>query len=158
MVERLKGPEGISASALAKEVGVSQPTLSRWCSEARTLASENSSKNNSRDAGESPQQWSAQEKLQLVVDAAQLSEAELGSFLRSRGVHKALRRELKGRAGTSSCSGSAEQGHDQEGLWLADCSNSTAMQAPQSRAKGPCCNPWPQPASPSSWPLGRGAA
>ena len=30
MIERLAGPDAISASALAKEVGVSQNTLSRW--------------------------------------------------------------------------------------------------------------------------------
>ncbi len=90
-----KGPEGISASALAREVGVSQPTLSRWCSEARILVPVSSPKNNSRDAEKSPQQWSAQEKLQLVVDAAQLSEEELGSFLRSRGVHMAQLEEWR---------------------------------------------------------------
>ncbi|MCC6783757.1 MAG: hypothetical protein IT457_13015, partial [Planctomycetes bacterium] len=30
MVRRMAGPERVSATALAKEVGISQGTLSRW--------------------------------------------------------------------------------------------------------------------------------
>ena len=37
MVQRVAGPEAISASALSKEVGVQQPTLSRWLRQARTV-------------------------------------------------------------------------------------------------------------------------
>lgn len=36
-----------------------------------------------------PQDWSAQEKLAAVLDAASLSDEELGAFLRSRGLHEA---------------------------------------------------------------------
>jgi len=37
MVARMAGPEGISACALAREVGVPQPTLSRWLRSARSV-------------------------------------------------------------------------------------------------------------------------
>ena len=37
MIQRLTGPEGISAWALSKEVGVSQSTLSRWMRRDRTV-------------------------------------------------------------------------------------------------------------------------
>ena len=36
-----------------------------------------------------PQDWSAEEKLAAVLEAASLSEEELGAFLRSRGLHDA---------------------------------------------------------------------
>jgi hypothetical protein len=36
-----------------------------------------------------PQDWNAQEKLAAVMEAASLSDEELGTFLRSRGLHEA---------------------------------------------------------------------
>jgi hypothetical protein len=36
-----------------------------------------------------PQDWSAEEKLSAVLEAAKLSDEELGAFLRSRGLHEA---------------------------------------------------------------------
>jgi transposase-like protein len=87
MVKRLVGPKRISASELSREVGVSQPTLSRWKQRARTLPAMSDSKGKSEKKAKSSRQWSAAEKLQVVVDAAQLSDEELGSFLRSRGLH-----------------------------------------------------------------------
>lgn len=87
MVKRLVGPERISASALSREVGVSQATLSRWKQQARTLPAMSGSKDKSRKDAKSSRQWSSKEKLQVVVDAAQLSDEELGGFLRSRGLH-----------------------------------------------------------------------
>ena len=87
MVKRLVGPERISASALSREVGVSQATLSRWKQQARTLPAMSGSKDKSRKDTKSSRQWSSKEKLQVVVDAAQLSDEELGGFLRSRGLH-----------------------------------------------------------------------
>ena len=38
MVAKLVGPHAVSASILAGEVGISQPTLSRWVREARTVS------------------------------------------------------------------------------------------------------------------------
>lgn len=87
MVKRLVGPERISASALSREVGVSQATLSRWKQQAHTLPAMSGSKDKSRKDAKSSRQWSSKEKLQVVVDAAQLSDEELGSFLRSKGLH-----------------------------------------------------------------------
>ncbi len=36
-----------------------------------------------------PQDWTAEEKLQAVIEAAAIPEAELGAFLRRRGLHEA---------------------------------------------------------------------
>jgi hypothetical protein len=38
--------------------------------------------------GKRPQDWSALERAQVVVEAAGLSEEELGEFLRRRGLHR----------------------------------------------------------------------
>ena len=37
MVAKMVGPHAVSASVLAAEVGMSQPTLSRWVREAHTV-------------------------------------------------------------------------------------------------------------------------
>lgn len=88
MVKRLVGPERISAAALAREVGVSQPTLSRWKQQARTLPAMSDSKDKPEKKAKSPRQWSAAEKLRAVVEAAELSGEQLGEFLPSNGFIK----------------------------------------------------------------------
>ncbi len=40
-------------------------------------------------AAKRPQDWTAEEKLQAVIEAAGLPEAELGEFLRRQGLHEA---------------------------------------------------------------------
>jgi len=40
-------------------------------------------------AAKRPQDWTAEEKLQAVIEAAGLSEEELGEFLRRQGLHGA---------------------------------------------------------------------
>ena len=89
MVKRLVGPERVSASALSKEVGVSQPTLSRWRQEARTLPAMSDSKGKPEKKAKSPRQWSTTEKLRAIVQAGELSGEQLGEFLRSNGLHQA---------------------------------------------------------------------
>ena len=39
--------------------------------------------------GKRPQDWSAEEKLQAVIEAAAVSEEDLGAFLRRQGLHEA---------------------------------------------------------------------
>ena len=86
MVQRMAGPEAISATALAGEVGVSQGTLSRWLRE-RQVRSVEPMTNEKRRASRTPM-----DKLRLVIEASELKEDELGAFLRREGLHEA---ELK---------------------------------------------------------------
>jgi transposase-like protein len=37
MLKRMLGPEGVSATELARQAGVSQPALSRWLRQARRV-------------------------------------------------------------------------------------------------------------------------
>lgn len=81
MIKRMTGPEGITASALAKEVGVGQPTLSRWVRERRLGAMSEKPKKR--------RTWTPADKLRLVLEASKLSDEDLGALLRREGLHQA---------------------------------------------------------------------
>lgn len=97
MVQKLATPGGPSATQLAAEVGVPQSTLSRWLRQAGRFAQAPAprSPEPSPEAprrpmpGKRPQDWSAEEKLQVLVAAAAVPEAQLGGFLRRQGLHAA---------------------------------------------------------------------
>jgi len=80
MVQKLAMPGGPSATALAKETGVPQSTLSRWLRKAGTVGSMKNKR---------PQDWSTEEKWQAVLEAEGLSGEELGAFLRRKGLYRA---------------------------------------------------------------------
>ena len=80
MLRRLVGPSAMSANALAHEVGVGQPLLSRWLRESRNVAGMGASRK---------KKWTGAEKLRIVIAARGLSETELGVLLRREGVHEA---------------------------------------------------------------------
>ena len=90
MIKKMTGPYARSANALAAEVGVSQGTLSRWLREAANVPRVSGSKqhNPERSGGKRAQDWTAAEKLKLVMEAAGISEDELGAFLRRKGLHR----------------------------------------------------------------------
>lgn len=83
MVEKLAHPGGPSAQALAQETGVSQTTLSRWLRQAGRVHGMGKKKS------KRPGDWTAPEKLQVVLEAEGLSDEELGAFLRRKGLHQA---------------------------------------------------------------------
>ena len=93
MVERLSGPHAPSATQLAGETGVSQSTLSKWLKAAGTVAPKMARRDKQKkDASSSerrPQDWTAEEKLALVLEAAAVPADELGAFLRRKGLHEA---------------------------------------------------------------------
>jgi len=87
MVQKMLG--GRSANSVAQEVGVNQPTLSKWLRDARTLrgVTKRKSEQEPPKAARRPEDWSAEEKLAAVVKARGLSVSELGEFLRREGLH-----------------------------------------------------------------------
>ncbi len=93
MVQKLTVPGAPSATALSEEVGVPQPTLSKWVREAGRVGGMGTSKRTK--AGKRPQDWPAEEKLEAVVEAASLSEEDLGTFLRRRGLHSTHLRQWR---------------------------------------------------------------
>jgi transposase-like protein len=96
MIQRLTGPRAMSANALAEEVGVAQPTLSVWLREARRLARMGNEKDDAKAAEpRNPKSWSAEEKYKVVIEAATITEADLGGFLRKKGLHAAQLEEWR---------------------------------------------------------------
>jgi transposase-like protein len=96
----------MSATALSADVGVHQPTLSRWLREARgNLGSMSKRPVESKSPPASPspkarraEEWPADERLRVVLEASQLSDAELGAFLRREGLHEATLSEWRAAA------------------------------------------------------------
>lgn len=102
MVQKMAGPNATSATSLSEEVGVPQGTLSRWLKHASTVPAVSNRKKTTRKkkgrtstTGKRPQAWSAEAKLQAVVESAELSDDELGEFLRRKGLHEAQLEEWR---------------------------------------------------------------
>ncbi|MDB4986683.1 MAG: hypothetical protein JWN04_1861 [Myxococcaceae bacterium] len=95
LVQRMLMPGGPSANALGREVGIGQPTLSRWLREATTLGSVTKRRKRASTPTvrvsdpKRPEDRSADEKLRLVLEASALPQAELGEFMRRHGVYEA---------------------------------------------------------------------
>jgi len=101
MVEKMAGPQAMTALALAAETGVCQPTLSRWLREATTLRQRMAKRHDDEEQklviADAPQR-TAEEKFSLVLEAAAVPEAELGEWLRRKGVHGAQLDEWRAQA------------------------------------------------------------
>lgn len=100
MVSKLVGPNAMSAHALSKETGLAQATLSRWLKEASTLRQTMSPKDEEKPVAKQLQEWTPEEKFAVVLEAASLSEGELGVFLRSKGLTTAVLDEWREQAMT----------------------------------------------------------
>lgn len=90
MVKRMVGPTAVSATSLSQQVGVPQPTLSKWLKQAATVGVMNSSdeKKTSASAVAGPKKWTTAEKLRVVAAAQGLEGAALGELLRREGLHE----------------------------------------------------------------------
>lgn len=91
MVRRLVGPDAVSALALSREVGVGQPTLSRWLRASLGRMSRDEGQRLSKALSKR----TPEERAALVLEAKGLNGAELGAFLRRHGLHEADLETLK---------------------------------------------------------------
>lgn len=98
MIQRLTGNNPISANTLSNEVGIGQSTLSRWLRDASVVRPEpprestneflREEHNKMTKTPKRPTDWIPEQKMQAVLEASQLSEYDLGAFLRSKGLHE----------------------------------------------------------------------
>jgi transposase len=97
MVQRMVGPQGLSANELSSTVGVQQPTLSRWLREAQGKVGRVKLGPFPPDAlsPRRPEDWSAEERLRVVMEASRLRDEELGAVLRGQGSDEATLVEWK---------------------------------------------------------------
>ncbi len=82
MVSKLTVPGAISAGSLATEAGISQSTLSRWVREHVNMDSKGVYMK-----GKRPQDWTAEEKLEAVLEMEKMDEQNKGKYLREKGLH-----------------------------------------------------------------------
>jgi len=80
MIERLTGKNAISATRLARETGIRQQNLSRWLEQARSLPLMAAK---SKRAAED---WTVQQKANVIAEASTLTRAELTAYLEREGV------------------------------------------------------------------------
>jgi len=97
MIHRLIGNNAISANALSREVGIGQTTLSRWLRDASVVQPETFQdptnkllevSYNMTKTPKSPKNWTPEQKMQAVLESSQLTEEDLGAFLRKNGLHE----------------------------------------------------------------------
>jgi transposase len=95
MIQKMTGPDAISATALSKQVDVPQSTLSKWLRMAGVGPSygfPNNAHEYTKMAKlknpQRPNDWSAEDKLKVIVEAASLDDEQLGAFLRKKGLHQ----------------------------------------------------------------------
>jgi len=86
MIQRMAGPKGRTATSLAEETGVSQSSLSKWLVAAKVMPM---TRDKAAKSEVRPQDWTATEKLAAVIEAGGVSDADLGEFLRRKGLHEA---------------------------------------------------------------------
>lgn len=98
LVQKMLLPNARPVSALARETGVAEWTLYRWKKEA-TLRGVTARRTDDNEPPTPPTpERSAEEKLALVLEAAAVPEAELGEFLRRKGLHAAQLAEWRAQA------------------------------------------------------------
>jgi transposase len=93
MISRMTGPNAMSATALSRDVGIAQCTLSRWLREASIMGGMSKSKKD--PIPQSPRDWPLERKLRVVLESLSLSDQELGAFLRREGLHEAQLQEMR---------------------------------------------------------------
>jgi len=95
MIQKMTGPGAISATALSRQIDVAQPTLSKWLRTAGVDPSyvfpnnvQEYPKMSKITDSKRPNDWSAEDKLKVVMEAATLDDEQLGEFLRKKGLHQ----------------------------------------------------------------------
>lgn len=86
MVQKLCLPGGPSALQLSKQTGISQTALSRWKTQIGGIGTLKNRR---------PEDWSPEERLQLVFESQGLDETALGDFLRKKGLYSSQLEEWK---------------------------------------------------------------
>lgn len=81
VIKKMMPPNPESISQLVQETGVSDVTLYKWRKEYRNrgIAVPGDSQN--------PENWTAADKLAVVIETASLNEAQLGEYCRGRGLY-----------------------------------------------------------------------
>ena len=89
MVQKLVGPDAVSANALARAEVISNSSLSKWLRQAGTLSYMKNKPNKNGSSQRRPQDWPLEEKLRAILEIDQLPSDQVGVYLREKGLHEA---------------------------------------------------------------------
>lgn len=81
IITRLMPPNNESVADVARETGLGHSTLYLWKQQSKANGRRESASAKRSD------RWSTQDKFQMVVETATLSEAELAEYCRSKGLY-----------------------------------------------------------------------
>jgi transposase len=81
IIKKMMPPNPISVPQLVKETGVTDVTLYKWRKDYRNQGIAVPANQNK------PDQWSAEDKLAVVIETASLNEAQLSEYCRSKGLY-----------------------------------------------------------------------
>jgi len=82
VIAKMLPPHNTSLRHLSQEEGISEGTLSRWRSEARSKGQL------LPDAHAGPEGWTARDKFAAVLETAAMNETELSEYCRRRGLYR----------------------------------------------------------------------
>lgn len=95
VIKKMMPPNPVSVSQLVQETGVSDVTLYKWRKDYRNQGIAVPANQNN------PDQWSAEDKLAVVIETASLNEVQLSEYCRRKGLYPEQIKEWK----TSALSG-----------------------------------------------------
>lgn len=81
VIKKMMHPENKSVAAISQETGLSEATLFKWKKEAKTKGFVIT------DGESSSEDWSSEDKFQIVLETATLNEAELAEYCRKKGLY-----------------------------------------------------------------------
>ena len=102
MIAKMTGPRAMTATALAREVGIAQPTLSRWLRDAGTVADMSESSSPKPSKPRAARDLTVEDRARILAQAVDASPEELGALLRSHGLTTADVDAWKGALGSVS--------------------------------------------------------
>ncbi len=81
IIQKMMPPNAVSVPDLVKETGVTDSTLYNWRKEYRNQGVAVPADNSN------PENWSAEDKLAVIVETMPLNEVELSEYCRSKGLY-----------------------------------------------------------------------
>ena len=82
IIKKMMPPHPVSVSQLSRDSGVSDVTLYNWRKHYRNQGVAVPSNN------KKPEDWSAEDKLAVVIETASYNEIQLSEYCRSKGLYK----------------------------------------------------------------------